>query len=36
MTSVEKTVDAIIDKSWGRLKQFIALVALGMVIGYTT
>lgn len=36
MTYKEKIVDTITGKSWGRFKQFMALVALGMMIGQAT
>ena len=33
MTNKEKIVDMITTKGWSRCKQFMALVALGMMIG---
>lgn len=33
MTYKEKTVDSITAKGWSKFKQFIAFVALGMMIG---
>ena len=32
MTHTERMVDTITGKGWGRFKQFMALVALGMMI----
>lgn len=32
MTYKEKIVDTITDKGWNKFKQFMALVALGMMI----
>lgn len=36
MSTAEKIVEAIAGKSWSKVKQFIALVAVGMMIGQTT
>lgn len=33
MTYKEKIVDVITSKGWSKFKQFMALVALGMMIG---
>jgi len=35
MTHIERIVDTITGKSWNKFKQFMALVALGMMIGQT-
>ena len=35
MTCKEKIVDTITGKGWSKIKQFMALVALGMMIGQT-
>ena len=32
MTHIERIVDTITDRAWGRFEQFMALVALGMMI----
>ena len=33
MTNKEKIVDTITGRAWSRFKQFMALVALGLMIG---
>ena len=33
MTNIERIVDTITGRAWGRFKQFMALVALGLMIG---
>lgn len=35
MSYTEKIVDTITGKGWGRFKQFVALVSLGLMIGQT-
>ncbi len=35
MQSLERMIDAITGKGWDKIKQFMALVALGMMIGQT-
>ena len=32
MTHIERIVDTITGRAWGRFKRFMALVALGMMI----
>lgn len=36
MTNKEKIVDTITGNGWSRYKQFMALMALGMMIGQAT
>lgn len=36
MSTAEKIVEAITGRRWGKGKQFMALVAVGMMIGQTT
>lgn len=35
MQSLERMIDTITGKGWNKIKQFMALVALGMMIGQT-
>ena len=35
MTNIERVVDMITGRAWGRFKRFMALVALGLMIGQT-